>query len=83
MPRNPIKPHQQQILDAFDAGEKNCAALAKRFDYTRAGVNALLRRYGRKPQSRSESLKATWTPERRQAHGAWLREVFAKHKAAA
>lgn len=54
-PRKP-KPHQQAILDAYDAGERNSSELARRFAYEPSGIRGLLRRYGRQPRSLKQAV---------------------------
>ena len=86
MTTRPIKPHQQAILDAFDAGEKNCAELARRFSYERTSINVLLRRYGRQPRTIAEARavegRGKWSPLRRRLISEALREAHARADAA-
>lgn len=55
MATRPIKPHQQAILDDFDAGVRNVAELARRHGYSDSGVFWLLRRYGRATRSHQDA----------------------------
>ena len=80
MPRPP-KPHQQQILDAFDAGEKSAAELARLHGYTPSGVALILRRYGRAPRTLAEANATRWTPECRIAQGETFKAMWARIKA--
>lgn len=57
-----LKPHQQDILDAFDAGERSGAALAKRFGYSRGGIRVLLCRFGRVTKRRRLTPGFRWRP---------------------
>lgn len=59
MAPRPIKPHQQEILDAFDAGERNAAELGRRFGFSRYGIARVLERYGRQPRDKREAGRET------------------------
>lgn len=66
MPRSP-KPHQQRILDAFDAGERNVCELARLHGYTATGVRRLLIRYGRQTRGLDEArADPRWREKQRQ-----------------
>ena len=60
MAHHRIKPHQQAILDAFDAGERSLKRLAEASGYGVGGVRSLLLRFGRKPDDASAARKAAW-----------------------
>lgn len=85
-----LKPHQQAILDDFDAGERNAAELARKHSYAETGIRSLLRRFGRVTRTRAEANNASdrvavltahnRSPEHRAATSARMKAVWAAAK---